>query len=232
MPSAGCSLDPGRMSSGRSNAAGSRCAAARSNIIVSPLGRSTSPIVISSAAIRPTSCTGGSYRSVSSMIIGARSGSPASSDQYRGWRSIARIALAIRFTVVSWPAISSRLQVATISSVGQLVAVLLSRDQRRDQVLAGHGPRAPRPDRHVPAQPVPGLHAFVKAVGHFTGERDEGVESLCEQRRGSAELRLILDRHTQHPADHRDRQRMGQVGDGIEIDQHRPPRRAIRRPST
>ena len=99
---------------------------------------------------------------------------------------------------------------------GQLVAVLLGRDQRRDQVLAGGGPSLLDQTGDVPTQPVPGLHAFVKAVGHLTGERDERVESLCQQRRRSAELRLVLDRHAQHPADHRDGQRMGQVGDGIE----------------
>ena len=85
--------------------------------MVSPLGTFTSPMTMSSAAIRPASCTGGSYRS-SSTIPAARVGSSASAVQCLGWRSIARMALAIRFTVVSCPAINSRLQVATISSAG------------------------------------------------------------------------------------------------------------------
>ncbi|PQM49504.1 hypothetical protein C1Y40_00268 [Mycobacterium talmoniae] len=50
------------------------------------------------------------------MIAGARPASAASAAQFPGWRSIAKMALPIRFTVVSWPAISSRLQVEMISS--------------------------------------------------------------------------------------------------------------------
>ncbi len=34
---------------------------------------------------------------------------------------------------------------------------------------------------------------------------------------GAAELRLVLERHAKQPADHRDRQRVGEVGDDVEV---------------
>jgi hypothetical protein len=106
----------GSNSSGRSIDSGSRCAAAMSNIMLSPFGMSTTPIVMCSPAIRMASCTGGSYRMVSSTTIDTRPGSAARARHCAGCISIACIALAIRLTVVSWPAMRSRLQVATISS--------------------------------------------------------------------------------------------------------------------
>ena len=99
---------------------------------------------------------------------------------------------------------------------GELVAVLLGGDERRDQVLPRRRPAFVDEVAQVSAQPQAGLHPGVELGRPFSGEGDERVESLRQQRRRTAELRLVLDRHAEQPADHRDGQRVGQFGDRIE----------------
>ncbi len=100
--------------------------------------------------------------------------------------------------------------------LGELIAGLLDRDQARHQILAGVRAAPLDEIAQVPAQPQAGLHPFLEAIGRLAGERNEGVQRLRQQRRRPAELRLVLDRHTEQAADHRDRQRVGEVGDHVE----------------
>ena len=98
----------------------------------------------------------------------------------------------------------------------QLVAVLLGRDQRRDQVLPRRGPALLDELGEVTAQPAAGLHALIEGLRHLTGDGGERVEPLGQQGRGPAELRLVLDRDAEQPADDRNRQWMREVGHDVE----------------
>ena len=95
------------------------------------------------------------------MTAGARPASAPSAVHCRGLRNIARIALAIRFTVVSWPATSSRTQVDDDLLLGQLVAGLLDRGQARHQVIAGLRPSPLDQTVEVFAQPYGRLDALL-----------------------------------------------------------------------
>ncbi len=214
----GSSRRSGSNSSGRSTAPGSRCAAASQQQHGVALGdRARPPIVMSSPAIRPDQLH---RRVVAQRLLDHRRRPVRVGGQRRPLprlRSIASIALAIRLTVVSCPAISSRLQVATISSsvswspsssAGSARRSGRRRGSRRRRVDRG---RAGNPAARARPACAPRSRRRPSPVTVMNGSSDLG-----QQRRGRAELRLVLERHAEQPADHRDRQRVGQIGDGVE----------------
>ena len=113
----------------------------------SPAGMSTSPMGTSSVVNRSLAWfTGLVNRSSSSTAAGSSDGSARSRAISPGWISSASVPEAIRLTVVSKPAMTSRKTVASSSLAGQpvlgavRVGVVAGEDERRYQVVAGLGP--------------------------------------------------------------------------------------------
>ena len=99
--------------------------------------------------------------------------------------------------------------------LGELIAGLLDRDQPRHQILAGMRPALSQQVAQISAQPQAGFHPLLEPLG-LTSERDERVQTLRQQSRGPAELSLVLDRHPEQSADHRDRQWIGKIADHLQ----------------
>ena len=155
---------------------------------------------------------------------GQRRGRPAGGPAGRGGPSSASTPPLIRFTVVSCPATSSRMQVESsspslrVSPPSSARASWLSRSgpgsRRRS---ASSTKKYSAKDRSLQARPA-----------DLVGEEEVGVEAAGQGGRPRPEPVLVGDRHAEHVADDAHREGVGEVGHRVDLAALEGPRPAAR----
>ncbi len=120
----------------------------------------------------------------------------------------------MRFTVVSCPATSSKMQVDKSSRLGQHVTLLLGLDQPGEQVVAGLLTALLDQRGEVLHERQDRTQPLLHRLGR---EQEVGIEPAGQRMGPHPELLVVLGRDTEHLHDDLHRERVGVVGHEVDL---------------